>query len=155
MFDLMKQAIEVLKHKVALNLDEVRKNEIRFRTLLSQSKGLGNTAEMSKLLDQNKNLLSENFDFINLQISLLKFIEKHQKQQVFSADTSIEFEGEHQIEAHDIFELTVSGEIEYNTEHPLFFDEDFYGRLMKYFDEIQDINQSKAFLKAKVYGHYN
>ena len=154
MFDLMKQAIDVLKHKVALNLDEVRKNEICFRTLLSQAKGMGNTIEMNKLLDTNKNLLSENFDFINLQISLLKFLEKHHKQQVFSTNGSgLEFDGE--TETQNIFECTISGEIEYNHEHPLFFDEEFFGRLMMYFEEKQNFDQCRAFVKAKVFGHFN
>jgi hypothetical protein len=155
MFDLMKQAIEVLKHKVALNLDEIRKNEIRFRTLLSQLKGMGDSAEMNKILELNKNLLSENFDFINLQISLLKFIEKHQKQQVLSSNENATFETDVPPEVADIFELTVSGSMAYNNEHPLFFDDDFYNRLMKYFEEKNDKEQIRFFLQAKSAGHAN
>lgn len=156
MFNLMRQAIDVLKHKVALNLDGIRDNEIRFRKMLSLSKGLGVTLEMNNLLETNKNLLTENFDFINLQISLLKFIEKHQKQEVFSASgNGVEFDSENLLENADLFEQTIFDEIAYNNDHPLFYDEDFFGRIMKHFEEQQEADKCSAFIKAKVFGHVN
>jgi hypothetical protein len=155
MFDLMKQAIEVLKHKIALNLDEVKQNEIRFRSLLSKSNGKSATDEMNKLLEANKNLLSENFDFLNLQISLIKFMEKHQKQQVYSISENNEFDIENQIEPQDIFELTLSGDIEYNNVHPLFYDEEFFGRIMCYYEDNNQMEKSLVFIQAKACGNCN
>ena len=156
MFELMKQAIEVLKHKVVLNLDEIRKNEIQYRNYLSEGKHLDESAQMLEILNRNRNLLTENFDFINLHISLLKFIEKHQTKQVFSESNSGSRNEESDFaEIIDVFELTINGELEFTPQHPLFYDEVFYGKLMKYYEENEQYEKCLMVLQAKISGNLN
>jgi hypothetical protein len=155
MFELMKQAIEVLKHKVVLNLDEIRKNELEYRKYLSQGNKIQESDQMLKILEKNKNLLNENFDLINLHISLLKFIEKHEAKQVLSGNNDLEnFESE-MPEIVDVFDMTVSGEMDFTPKHPLFWDETFFGKLMKYFEESEQFEKCSMVIKAKVSGNLN
>ena len=155
MFDLMKQAIEVLKHKVVLNLDEIRKNEVQYRNYLSEGKNIKDSDKMIKLLDRNKSLLTENFDLINLHISMLKFIEKHEAKRVFSENNNLENEDSDFPEIIDVFEMTISGEMEFTSKHPLFYDENFFERLMKYYEKNEQHEQCTIVLKAKVWGNFN
>lgn len=132
MIDLMKKAIEVLKVRVADNLTVIRTNELRFRKLMDQQDL--NSDELSQIIDSNKTLLAENFDFINIQLSMLKFVEKYQYKEVALNNDNAE-EADSEENAIDYFEYTISGKLPYNNMHPMFHDQEFFEKLLKYYEE--------------------
>lgn len=155
MLDIMKQAIDALKSKVAINLEEIRKNETRFRILFSEGRAKENSEELNSIIEMNKNLLAENFDFINVQIAILKFMEKYQYSEVFqSKDENLEEEQE-MSDQIDFFEPTISGQMPFNSKHPLFHDEVFFGRLMSYYESIEAYEMCSELLKSKAMENRN
>jgi hypothetical protein len=150
MVDLMKQAIEALKAKVNSNLEEIKNNEILFRKIFSEGKVKDCADDMNKILEYNKKLLAENFDFINVQLSLLKFLEKYKLQEVFNEprqeETNTNAEEPEQI---NYFELTISGKLHYNEEHPMFYNVAFFNNLMSYFESHENYEKCAELLKVK------
>lgn len=155
MYELMKQAIDLLKSKVASNLEVIKNNEIRFKRLLSENNPNLNSEELSSIIETNRSLLSENFDFINVQLSLLKFLEKQQHQHVHSNMEEIFEEFEESDEIEDYFDATISGKLTYNAKHPLFFDDEFYYKLMSYYQSIEEYSMCKEILRERLYGSLN
>ena len=156
MIELMRQALEALKIKVAINLEEIKQNEVRFRIIISQGKAEEMSQELNSLLDQNKNLLDENFDFINVQLAMLKFIERHKHQNVTqNNDGSVTDEQNEMLQESDIFEHTIKGNVEYSQKHPMFYNEDFYARLMRYYISLDNFEMCTEILKARVWGNQN
>jgi hypothetical protein len=151
MIELMKKAIEVLKIKVNSNLEEIRQNEIQFHKMLSDGLAIKDPEEMNRIILLNKNLLNENFDYINVQISLLKFLEKYQFQKVLteSQPGKVDSIAEKKADAVDFFMETVSGNIRFDSEHPLFNDEVFYERLLKHFEENEEYEKCAELVKIK------
>jgi hypothetical protein len=150
MIDLMKQAIEALKTKVNSNLEEIKNNEILFRTLYSEGKVRDFVDEMNEILESNKKLVSENFDFINVQLSLLKFLEKYKFQEVLS-ENSLEEKNTNadETEQMDYFEMTISGKLTYNKEHPMYNDVTFFNSLMNFYEAHENYEKCAELIQAK------
>jgi uncharacterized protein YigA (DUF484 family) len=133
MLEMMKLAISMLKERVAQNLDTIKQNERMFQKMMSVSGDNQNSGEMSQLLECNEALLAENFDFINLQLSMLKFIENHQgHENIVDADVdkaALDTLGQ----TIDILGFTANGKIAFDLKHPLLYDEYFWGRLVQHF----------------------
>jgi hypothetical protein len=150
MIDLMKQAIEALKTKVNSNLEEIKNNEIIFRTLLSEGKVRECVDEMNEILEANKKLVSENFDFINVQLSLLKFLEKYKFQEVLN-ENGLEEKNSNtdETEQMDYFEMTISGKLIYNKEHPMYNDVTFFNSLMNHYEANENYEKCAELLQLK------
>jgi hypothetical protein len=151
MIDLMRKAIEVLKIKVNSNLEVIKQNEIQFHKMLSDGMAVKDHEEMNRIILLNKNLLNENFDYINVQISMLKFLEKYQHQKVFTELQSkkVESNTEEKKEAIDFFVETLSGNILFDSDHPLFNDEDFFSRLLRHFEDNEEYEKCAELVKIK------
>lgn len=151
MIELMKKAIEVLKIKVNSNLDEIKKNEILFHKMLSDGIAAKDSNEMNRIILHNKSLLNENFDYINVQISLLKFLEKYQYQKVFTEPQQSEMNSflEENKEDIDVFNDTISGRLKFAPGHPLFNDDIFFTRLMVYYENIEEYEKCAELIKLK------
>ena len=152
---MMKQTIEVLKSKVTLNLEEIKRNEARFKQLLNEGKALECAEELSTLLEQNKNLLSENFDFINVQLSILKFLGRSQAQDGSDTRELSQNEIQEIQNSMDIFRYTLNGKLPYNESHPLLFDENFCARMMKFYSETYNRVKVQETLNTWSLGHLN
>jgi hypothetical protein len=150
MLDLLKQAIEALKARVNSNLEEIRNNETLFRKLFSEGKMKDCTDDMNKILENNKKLLSENSDFINVQLSLIKFFEKYKFQEVFK-ETGVEetITNTDVQEPVDYFKMTVSGKLPYNIEHPMYDDVAFFSNLMNYYESHENYEKCAEILQEK------
>jgi hypothetical protein len=154
MLTKMRQTIEVLKNRVALNLEGIKKNEIRFKQILNEGKAVENADELSALLENNKVLLSENFDYINVQLSMLKFLGRYKSANGQKTSLSQkEIEELHQ--SMDIFRYTINGKLPFNAHHPMLFDENFCARLMNHYSEIVDSHKRIETLKTWSLGHLN
>lgn len=156
MIDLMKQVVEALKTKVAINLEEVKKNEIRFRTMVLEENCNVNSLEITSIIENNKGLLAENLDFINIQISILRFIEKYQylfvNQNVNGDDYS---EPEYNAGSSDYFELTIKGDLPFSLAHPLFHDNTFFGQLMNYYESREEYEKCSELIKMRAFNNLN
>jgi hypothetical protein len=155
MLSMMRQTIEVLKSKVTLNLEAIKKNEARFRELLKEGKTFEKAEELSALLENNKTLLNENFDFINVQLSILKFIGRYKDLDGNETPALTDEEIQEIHNSMDIFRYTLNGKLPYNEQHPLLFDEDFCARLIRFYADTGNKEKVHEILKNWTLGHLN
>jgi hypothetical protein len=155
MLAMMRQTIEVLKSKVTLNLEEIKRNEARFKLLLKEGKAMECAEELSALLENNKNLLSENFDFINVQLSILKFLGRYKNMDGTDVPQLTNEDIQEIHNSMDIYRFTLNGKLPYNENHPLLFDENFCARLMKFYSETSNPAKIEEILKNWSMGHLN
>lgn len=154
MIELMKQAIDVLKSRISANLEEIRHNESRFRKIMSSGDLDENSVHMNSILELNKQLLSQNFDFLNLQLSLLKFLEKYPKHHNDLNNLSLE-EVDKVHETLDMFFYTTQGSLPFNTFHPFVYDEYFWGELMNHYESKEKPEEAKKVVTALMMSKLN
>ena len=155
MIELMKQTVEVLKTKVAVNLEEIRKNETRFRLIVAEGINKIHVLELNSIIENNKGLLAENIDIINIQISILRFIEKYQYTLITQNVAQDFIELEENMESMDYFDLTIKGDLPYSPAHHLFNDDSFFGKLMSYYESKEDYEKCSDLIKMHAFNNLN
>ena len=80
---MIKHTIEILKEKVKGNLLEIRQNKDEIRRLQELPVSLESSAELEIKYSISRRLLSENTDFINVQLTLANFVEKYHDSEIF------------------------------------------------------------------------
>jgi len=146
---LLQRTIEILKKRVKENLDTINQNQSEIRQLLTQPLSAERTYYIEKHYDINKVLLSENNDFINLQVTLLNFMEKYKDFPILEEEELPELNSELFMDDHELFELTIQGRLAFNIAHPKFEDEEFFQKLLSYYSTAEAYEKCNALLKTK------
>jgi hypothetical protein len=133
MKEMIQKTIEALKDKIRSNLLEIQNNQKEIRNLLKQPVSEERSAQLEEHYTLNKALLAENNDFINIQLTLTNFIEKYTHIDVLSA-----IGNGAPLNEDDCFEMIISGKASFDENHPYFENEDFFQKLMDYYQEIED-----------------
>jgi hypothetical protein len=141
--------IELLKQRIKENLDKINHNQAEIRRLLSQPVSVERTSCIDKNYAINKDLLSENNDWINLHRLLLNFLAKYNSSIQKEEKETSTFTPYSYIDENELFELTVHGKIAFDLQHPKFDDENFFNRLLKYFTEAEAYEKCTDLLNAK------
>ncbi|HEY4785252.1 MAG TPA: hypothetical protein VIH57_04355 [Bacteroidales bacterium] len=148
MREMIKKTIELLKEKVKSNLIEIQNNQREIRNLLKKPVSAERSAELEEKYSLNKILLAENNDFINVQLTLTNFLEKYNASDIFENEQS-SLSGYECTGEKDCFELTVNGVIPFDTHHPFFNDDNFFQKLLHYYQELEDYEKCSKLVKEK------
>ena len=156
MMEQLRQTIELLKKRVQHNLNVIHKNEKLVREILKEPVSLNRSERLDEKYDLNKKMLEENNDSIKIQLSVIKFLDKYNKEleeyiENIEVEHHIQIEKIKQSESkgkdsseieeiskEDYFDLTIQKRVDFNEQHPYFNDEDFFNELMKYFSDTED-----------------
>jgi len=161
MKELLRKTLEILKKRVQYNLKIINNNEKSVKDILKEPVSSDRSERLDEKFGINKKILEENNDSLKIQLSIIKFLEKYNKQ--FEEFEEILDQIEEKIEEHktetkekeennkdianyeikeitrdDYFDLTINKSIEYDEQHPYFDDKDFFEKLMAYFTDLED-----------------
>jgi hypothetical protein len=146
----IQRIIEKLKRRVKENLEIINQNQSKISELLKQPFSSERTYHIDKIYAVNKALLNENNDFINLQLTLLNFIEKYKSTMVMEDDDDfVDFNPIALLDDNELFELTVQGKLNYECGHPKFEDNDFFNRLLDYYATLEAYEKCNFLLGLK------
>ncbi len=164
MEEQMKLIVEMLKDRIKYNLQIIRKNEEIIRSILSEPV----SNERSKLLKENfsinRKLLEENNDSLALEVQIINYLGKFhdvlKQKNIKTNNETNNFESESfhneskseqliENEGINLFNLTLSGDIPYNIEHPKFYDEGFFQSLFERFKLTENYEMCSYLLKVK------
>jgi hypothetical protein len=146
---LLERTIELLRTKVRENLRIIDENQSRITEMLKNPVSEEEKMEFEACYTENKKLLIENNDFVHLQLVLNDFLEKHKSSSALSdelLDESIEFP----IDENIIFDMTVSEELAWDNLHPLFGDDKFFDKLIRYYTSIEAYEKCSELYKTRV-----
>jgi hypothetical protein len=147
------QTVELMRKHVLKNLDIIKSNENHIREVLNWPASPERTQELNKGYQLSKTLLAENNDFINLQVSIMNFLNKHQDSldttevQVSSAGTIIQaVKG---LSREDCFKQTVENMLSFNQSHPYYSDETFFNDLLLHYQNNEQYEMCAALLSGR------
>ena len=137
----LRSTLDMLREKVENNLIVIKENEKKVRTILqNEPVSTERSGKLQENFDLNKDLLAENNDSINLQLEIVKYLEKYKSQLNKQAKEEQVTESieEKTIDPEAYFQMTITGEMEYDEGHPFYQDPEFHDRLMKHYLANED-----------------
>jgi hypothetical protein len=152
MKSLIQRIIDLLKKRVRENLETINQNQSTIGGLLKQAFSPERTYQLDKFYTLNNELLKENNDYINLQLVLLKFLEKYKDMPAINDpadDESSESDSMALLDDKEIFDLTVEGRLSFESGHPRYNDEDFFNRLLNYYTAREAYEKCHTLLSLK------
>jgi hypothetical protein len=144
MKDLIQQTIELLKLRVKTNLEKIKDNQLKIKEILKQPTSSERTMKFEEQYQENKNLLAENNDFINIQLTLINFLEKYKNSDTLKTEEPVNIQN---VDA--VFDHTIKGKMKFDTSHPYFADELFFERLMKYYQKNEQYEQCQKLIRIR------
>ena len=148
MKDMIKRTIELLKDKVKCNLLEIQNNQKEIRSLLNQPVSEERSTELEEKYAINKILLTENNDFINVQLTLTNFYEKYNDSDVFRSREMVSVPVQ-PMNMNECFEQTVDNKLAYNEDHPYYNDDKFFKKLIHYYEKLEDYERCSQLVKER------
>lgn len=150
MKSLIQRTIDLLKKRVKENLEVINKNQARINDMIRQPASAERTYHIEKSYAVNKSLLTENNDFISLQLALLNFLEKYKDSPTLKDEEEIvDINPSAILDDDELFDLTVQGKLKFESGHPKFNDELFFNKLLSYFAAIEAYEKCNSLLRLK------
>jgi hypothetical protein len=152
MKDQLQQVIETMRKHVLKNLELIKTNENHIREVLNWPLSSDRTKELNDSYQHSRTLLSENNDFINLQVSIMNFLNKYKHLVEEEQKVSVTIKSNasyNQLSREDYFKLTIENDIVFDATHPYFEDEEFMNELFTYFEQTENYEMCAQLLKFK------
>jgi len=156
MFEILKNGIDVLKRRVQFNLEIIHKNEKKIKELLKEPVSIERSTKLKNHFGFNKKLLQENKEALQIQKSLINYLEKYKVDieipDILSEIKNLEDELnlDYEISREDYFELTVKEALNFDNRHPYSKDKKFIQELLDYFTEHENYEMcSKIMIYTK------
>lgn len=148
MRDLFQKTIEVLKKRVKDNLKAINANQKAIKELLNQSNASDKALEFERYYGANKTLLQENNDYINIQLTLINFLEKYKGTAVL--DNTLPVVDIYSItDEVEVLDLTLKGVVAFNEKHPKFRDENFIDKLISHYESLEQYEKCQELYNLK------
>lgn len=170
MEEQMKSLVNILKERINYNLQIIKENEENIRKILSQPVSNERSELLKEKFNINKKLLEENHDSLVIELQLINYLGKFReilKHQTNNNQLSNEVNNEidnlaneeylnesnsEQIEKSgdtQLLNLTILGEIPFNSEHPRFNDEVFFENLLENYKSTENYEMCSHLLRIK------
>lgn len=145
---LLQEMIDLLRNQVKHNLEIINRNEEVIRNHMDNSGSEEQITAFRQYYMENKNLLAENNDCTNLQLTLVKFLTKYRHSELMNDPSSLD-EVNPQQDPLYVFELTITGKMPFNPSHPFFENPDFFCQLMDHFERTEQYEKCKELIEVK------
>lgn len=152
MKDQLQHVVENMRRHVMKNLELIKANEGHIREVLNWPLSAERTKELNDSYQLSKTLLSENNDFINLQVTIMNFLNKY-KHLVEDEDVvnvvAMNIQRNQSLSREDYFKLTIENDILFDSSHPYYKDTEFFNELFAYFKQSENYEMCAQLMKLK------
>ncbi len=148
MKDLIQKTIALLKLHVKNNLEAINQNQTKIKEILKEPSSVQRSVNFERHYEVNKSLLAENNDFINVQLTLINFLEKYKNSQVFKESIPL-VNTETINDEEELFNLTISECIPFDSDHPNFNNGLFFEKLLKYYQDKEEYEKCQELLNLR------
>jgi hypothetical protein len=148
MRDVIQKTIDVLKLRVKSNLDEINKNQEAIKKILKKPNSPERRKDFEKHYSINKNLLSENNDYINVQLTLINFLEKYKDTALLKEHLPI-VDVYSITDEKEVFDLTVKNILPFDSSHPQHDNPDFISKLIDYYETNEAYEKCQELVNIK------
>jgi hypothetical protein len=148
MRELFQKTIDILKKRVKNNLKAINANQKVIKELLNQPNTAERAMEFDRYYNANKTLLQENNDYINIQLTLINFLEKYKGTAVL--DDAMPVIDIYSItDEVEVLDLTLKGVVAFNENHPKFHDTDFIDKLIAHYESLEQYEKCQELSNLK------
>jgi hypothetical protein len=148
MRELLQKTIDVLKKRVKNNLKAINANQKAIKDLLNLPNTPDKTAEFERYYGANKTLLQENNDYINIQLTLINFLEKYKGTAVL--DNTLPVVDIYSItDEVEVLDLTLRGVVTFNENHPKYNDDHFIDKLISHYETLEQYEKCQELYNLK------
>lgn len=148
MRDLLQKTIDELKFRVKKNLKVINENQLQIKQLLATNSTGERAVEYEKCYTVNKRLLQENNDYINIQLTLINFLEKYKDTAVL--DDNIPVIDIYSItDELEILALTIKGIVKFDTKHPKYKNKKFIDKMISHYESIEEYEKCQKLIDLK------
>jgi hypothetical protein len=148
MRDLLQKTIDELKKRVKKNLKAINSNQKIIKDLLNQPNTPERASEFEKYYSANKHLLQENNDYINIQLTLINFLEKYKSTAVLNDDLPV-VDIYSITDELEVLDLTLKGVVVFNEKHPRFNDTEFIDKMIRHYEKQELYEKCSELLELK------
>lgn len=148
MQELIQRTVDTLKSRVKRNLKAITKNQQVIKELLNRPNTPDRAVEFEKYYSANKTLLQENNDYINIQLTLINFLEKYKGTAVLD-ETQPLVDIYSITDEVEVFDLTVKGIVAFNEKHPKYNDGSFIDKMIEHYQKSEEYERCDKLLKLK------
>jgi len=161
--------VNMLKERINNNLQIIKKNEEIVRKIMLLPVSNERSELLKENFDINRKLLDENHDSLIIELKLINYLGKfrealkHQTNMNQSSQTGddneasendrLMIESSHELKENsndnEILDSTILGEIPFNSNHPKFFDEEFFEVLFETHKHNENYEMCSHLLKIK------
>lgn len=151
MKDQLQQLIETMRSHVLKNLELIKANEVHIREILTWPLSAERTKELNEGYQYSRTLLSENNDFINLQVSMMNFLNKYKNiiAEEVTVKVSVNTQQNQHVSREEYLKLTIDQDIVFDSSHPYYQDQDFFNDVFAYFEQSENYEMCAHLLKQK------
>lgn len=153
MKEQLQLVIELMRKHVIKNLESIKGNESKIKEILNMPQSIERTNSLNDCYKFSKNLLAENNDFINTQVSLMNFINKY--KSVLEEGVAVKVSAQmavnqnNNLSRDDYFRMTIENDIPFDSNHPYCKDEEFVSDLLSYFQQTENYEMCAILVKYK------
>lgn len=144
----IQRMIEELKDKIKHNVAIINKNQEAIKTLLKEHspESLSDKFDAYKL--QNKKLLSQNNDLINVHLTLLNFMDKYKETAILDENMPV-LDIQSVTDDEELLSLTIKGVVPFDSNHPQYNHPLFIDKLIAYYESIEDYEKCQELMNIK------
>lgn len=144
MKDQIEKLILSLKIHIKNNLEIINKNQKRINEILKNPFTNESEKEYEALKRENKNLMDENDDCINLQIILSNFLNKYRFSNFINSEYVPAISS--YLNEEEIYYLTINEKIPITPSHPAFSNENLLKKILDYFTKCEKYEKCNEIL---------
>lgn len=153
MKEQFQQVVDMMRKHVLKNLELIKSNESHILEVLTMQQTPERNNELNSCYKYSKVLLTENNDYINLQVSIMNFVNKYQKnfeaQAVVEVNQPSSSHYNSNLSREDFLQLTIDNDVVFDQSHPYFNDNDFFKELLEYLERSEKYEMCAELLKIK------
>lgn len=149
MVETIIRAIEELKLKIKNNVETITQNQSSIQAMLKHKMNTDYAGQFELISEQNRELLAQNNDLINVQLTLVNFIGKYKDTAILCQDVPL-IDIYSVTDEQEVFALTIKGKLNFNEEHPFYHSPTFIEKLIHFYlqkeeyEYCEELNRLKA-----------
>lgn len=148
MRELIQKTIDILKLRVKNNLEIINTNQRSIKEILKNKNSMDGSMEFEKYYGINKTMLHENNDYINIQLTLINFLEKYKGTAVLE-DTLPIVDIYSITDDCEVLDLTLKGVVKFDEKHPRYHDTDFIDMLITHYQRNEEYEKCQSLFDMK------
>ncbi len=148
MVETIMRTIEELKQQIKNNVETITQNQSSIQAMLKHKMNADYAGQFELISEQNRELLAQNNDLINVQLTLVNFLGKYKDTAILRQDIPL-IDIYSVTDEQEVFALTIKGKLNFNEEHPFYQSPAFIEKLIHFYLQKEEYEYCQQLNRLK------